>query len=127
MASIFELQNPPFGQLTKTKVIKTENGAMTLTTAELIEGIVDGTPTGNRNRTITTPTAAEILTALGVQNKVGQTFELTVVNKAASTHKYTLTAGSNVTIVGEPDITADTSGTFIFRVTSSTAVSAFRK
>ena len=43
MASIFELQNPPFGQLTKTKVIKTENAAMTLTTAELIEGIVDGT------------------------------------------------------------------------------------
>ena len=86
MASIFELQNPPFGQLTKNKVIKTENAAMTLTTAELIEGIVDGTP-----------------------------------------HKYTLTAGSNVTIVGEPDITADTSGTFIFRVTSSTAVSAFRK
>ena len=107
------------------KVIKTENGAMTLTTAELIEGIVDGTPTGNR--TITTPTAAEILTALGTQNKVGQCFELTVVNKAASTHKFTLTAGSDVTIVGEPDITADTSGTFIFRVTSSTAVSAFRK
>ena len=125
MASIFELENPPFGQLTKTKVIKTENAAMTLTTAELIEGIVDGTPTGNR--TITTPTAAEIITALGIQNKVGQCFELTVVNKAASTHKYTLTAGSNVTIVGEPDITADTSGTFIFRVTSATAVSAFRK
>ena len=74
MASIFELQNPPFGQLTKTKVIKTENAAMTLTTAELIEGIVDGTPTGNR--TITTPTAAEIITALGIQNKVGQCFEL---------------------------------------------------
>ena len=125
MARLFELQNPPFGQLTKTKVIKTENGAMTLTTAELIEGIVEGTPTGNR--TVTTPTAAEILTALGTQNKVGQTFELTVVNKAASTHKFTLTAGSGVTIVGEPDITADTSGTFIFRVTSSTAVSAFRK
>ena len=125
MASIFELQNPPFGQLTKTKVIKTENAAMTLTTAELIEGIVDGTPTGNR--TITTPTAAEIITALGIQNKVGQCFELTVVNKAASTHKFTLTAGSGVTIVGEPDITADTSGTFIFRVSSSTAVSAFRK
>ena len=125
MASIFELQNPPFGQLTKTKVIKTENGAMTLTTAELIEGIVDGTPTGNR--AVTTPTAAEILTALGVQNKVGQTFELTVVNKAASTHKYTLTAGSNVTIVGDAEVAAATSGTFIFRVTSATAVSAFRK
>ena len=41
MASLFELQNPNFGQLTKTKVIKTENGAHTLTTAELIEGIVD--------------------------------------------------------------------------------------
>ena len=77
MASLFELQNPNFGQLTKTKVIKTENGAHVLTTAEIIEGIVDGTPTGNR--TITTPTAAEILTALGTQNKVGQCFELTVV------------------------------------------------
>jgi len=125
MASLFELQNPNFGQLTKTKVIKTENAAMTLTTAELIEGIVDGTPTGNR--TVTTPTAAEILTALGVQNKVGQTFELTIVNKATSTHKFTLTAGSNVTIVGDADVAAATSGTFIFRVTSSTTVSAFRK
>ena len=125
MASLFELQNPNFGQLTKTKVIKTENGAHTLTTAELIEGIVDGTPTGNR--AVTTPTAAEILTALGVQNKVGQTFELTIVNKATSTHKFTLTAGSDVTIVGDADVVAASSGTFIFRVTSSTAVSAFRK
>ena len=125
MATIFELQNPPFGQLTKTKVIKTENAAHTLTTAEIIEGIVDGTPTGNR--TITTPTAAEIISALGTQSGVGQCFELTIVNKAASTHKFTLTAGSGVTIVGEPDVTADSSGTFIFRVSSSTAVSAFRK
>ena len=125
MASIFELQNPPFGQLTKTRVIKTENGANTLTTAELIEGIVDGTPTGNR--AVTTPTAAEIITALGIQNKVGQTFELTIVNKATSTHKFTLTAGSNVTIVGDAEVAAATSGTFIFRVTSATAVSAFRK
>ena len=125
MATIFELQNPPFGQLTKTKVIKSENGAHTLTTAEINEGIVDGTTTGNR--AITTPTAAEIISALGTQSGVGQCFELTIVNKAASTHKFTLTAGSGVTIVGEPDVTADTSGTFIFRVTSSTAVSAFRK
>jgi hypothetical protein len=125
MASLFELQNPNFGQLTKTKVIKTENGAHTLTTAELIEGIVDGTPTGNR--AVTTPSAADILTALGVQNKVGQTFELTIVNKATSTHKFTLTAGSDVTIVGDADVVAASSGTFIFRVTSSTAVSAFRK
>ena len=125
MATIFELQNPPFGQLTKTKVIKTENGAHTLTTAEIIEGIVDGTPTGNR--AITTPTAAEIISALGTQSGVGQCFELTIVNKAASTHKFTLTAGSGVTIDGEPDVTADSSGTFIFRVSSSTAVSAFRK
>lgn len=125
MATIFELQNPPFGQLTKTKVVKTENAAHTLTTAEIIEGIVDGTPTGNR--AITTPTAAEIISALGTQSGVGQCFELTIVNKAASTHKFTLTAGSGVTIVGEPDVTADSSGTFIFRVSSSTAVSAFRK
>ena len=125
MATIFELQNPPFGQLTKTKVVKTENAAHTLTTAEIIEGIVDGTPTGNR--AITTPTAAEIISALGTQSGVGQCFELTIVNKATSTHKFTLTAGSGVTIVGEPDVTADSSGTFIFRVSSSTAVSAFRK
>lgn len=125
MASIFELQNPPFGQLTKTKVIKTENGAHTLTTAEMIEGIVDGTPTGNR--AVTTPTAAAIISALGTQGGVGQTFELTIVNKATSTHKFTLTAGSGVTIVGDADVAAASSGTFLVRVTSSTAVSAFRK
>ena len=40
MATLFELQNPSFGTLTKTKAVKTENAAMTLTTAEIIEGIV---------------------------------------------------------------------------------------
>ena len=125
MATIFELENPPFGQLTKTKNVKSENATMILTTAEIIEGIVEGTPSANR--TVTTPTAAAILTALGNQNKVGQTFELTIVNKATSTHKFTLTAGSNVTIIGQPEVAPFTSGTFVFRVTSSTAVTAFRK
>ena len=91
----------------------------------MIEGIVDGTPTGNR--AVTTPTAAAIISALGTQGGVGQTFELTIVNKATSTHKFTLTAGSGVTIVGDADVAAASSGTFLVRVTSSTAVSAFRK
>ena len=42
MATIFELENPAFGQLTKTKNVKSENATMTLTTAETIEGIVEG-------------------------------------------------------------------------------------
>ena len=96
MATIFELENPAFGQLTKTKNVKSENATMTLTTAETIEGIVEGTPSANR--TVTTPTAAEILTALGDQNKVGQTFELTIVNKATSTHKFTPVSYTHLTL-----------------------------
>lgn len=126
MATLFELQSPSFGTLTKTKALKTENAAHTLTTAEIIEGIVQGTPTGARN--ITTPTAAEIITALGTQgDAVGMTFELTIVNKASSTHAFTLVGGTSVTVNGVAAVSALSSGTFIFRVESTTTVHAYRK
>ena len=126
MATLFELQNPSFGTLTKTKAVKTENAAMTLTTAEIIEGIVQGTPSSGRN--ITTPTAAEIITALGTQgDAVGMTFELTNVNKAGATHAFTLVGGTGVTVNGVAAVAHLTSGTFIFRVESTTTVHAYRK
>ena len=126
MATLFELQNPSFGTLTKTKAVKTENAAMTLTTAEIIEGIVQGTPSSGRN--ITTPTAAEIITALGTQgDAVGMTFELTIVNKAGATHAFTLAGGTGVTVNGVAAVAHLTSGTFIFRVESTTTVHAYRK
>ena len=117
MASLFELQNPPFGQLTKTKGVKLENdGAVTLTTAEIIEGIVEGTPT--ENVALTTPTGAAIVAALGQQALLHQCFEITIINTATSgTKNFTLTAAATgINIVGSAVVAPATSGTFIGRV-----------
>ena len=55
------------------------------------------------------------------------TFELTIVNKASSTHAFTVVGGSGVTVNGVAAVAALSSGTFIFRVNSTTTVHAYRK
>lgn len=125
MASVFELQNPNFGRLTKAKALLSGGDeATTLTAAQSIETIVSVTPTAGR--TYTTATAADILTELGINNKVGQTFELIFVNLASATHALTVAGGTTVTVVGSATVAAATSATYLGRVTSSTAVSLIR-
>ncbi len=125
MASLFELQDPNFGRLTKGKsVLAGGDEATTLTAAQCIETIVSVTPTAGR--TYTTATAAAILSELGINNKVGQTFELIFVNLASATHALTVAGGTTVTVVGSATVAAATSATYVGRVTSSTAVSLFR-
>ena len=55
------------------------------------------------------------------------TFELTIVNKAGATHAFTLVGGTGVTVNGVAAVAHLTSGTFIFRVESTTTVHAYRK
>ena len=125
MASLFELQDPNFGRLTKAKsILAGGDEATTLTAAQSIETIVSVTPTAGR--TYTTATAAAILSELGVNNKVGQTFELIFVNLASATHALTVAGGTTVTVVGSATVAAATSATYVGRVTSSTAISLFR-
>jgi hypothetical protein len=125
MASIFELEDPNFGRLTKERTVKAgADEATTLTAAECIESIVTVTPTAAR--TYTTATAALILSELGANNKVGQTFELVVVNLAGATYAVTVAGGTGVTVTGAAAVSAATSGRFIGRVASSTTVVLYR-
>lgn len=104
----------------------------TLTAEQTVEGIVAMTPTAAR--TLTTATATTIVAAIGTGVKVGTSFELTVINGAASSHAITLTAPTSggITLGGDAamaTISPATSATYIGRVTgvSTPAVTFYRK
>jgi hypothetical protein len=121
MASQFELEQPSFGRSSTGKALVTgANADITLTAAQSVGAVVVHTPTSNK--TVVTPIGTAILAELGPQAKVGQTFELTIVNLGGSTHTSTLTAGaSGVTVTGVAAVSPGTSGTFIGRVADVTA------
>jgi hypothetical protein len=130
----FHLDKPVFtGVVCQFRSITTPVGTAnaTLTAEQTVEGIVAMTPTAAR--TLTTATAAAIVAAIGVPVQIGTTFELTVVNGAAS-HALTLTAPTSggITLGGDSamaTISASTSATYIGRVTgvSTPAVTFYRK
>ena len=126
MASIFELESPSFGRSSSGKLLvaASNTAGTTLSAAESCGAVITATPTGNR--TITTATAAAIKAELADQYKVGQTFELHVVNLASATHGLTLAGGDSVTVTGDAVVAAATSGTFVGRVTSATAITFYR-
>jgi hypothetical protein len=104
----------------------------TLTADQTVEGLVVMTPTAAR--TLTTATAATIVAAIGTGVEVGTSFELTVVNGAASSHAITLTAPTSggITLGGDAamaTISPSTSATYVGRVTnvSTPAVTFYRK
>jgi hypothetical protein len=101
------------------------DAAAILTAAQVLNSkIFVQTPTAAR--ALTTPTAALLIAAL-TDYVVGTSFEFTIINLAAATHVATLTAGVGVTLVGVAAVQPVTSGTFVGVVTSSSAVSIYRK
>jgi hypothetical protein len=126
MASIFELEQPSFGRHSTGKLLlAATDAATTLSAAQSVGSIVTMTPTAAR--AITTPIAADIITELGPQAKVGQTWEVSVVNLASATHAITFTAGATgVTVVGSATVSAATGGTFTGRLASATTVVYYR-
>jgi hypothetical protein len=126
MASIFELEQANFGRATEGRVVLAgTNADPTLTAAQSIESVVTVTPPPGR--AYTTATAADSISELGGSAKVGQSFEVTIVNLAASTHAITFTAGTGVTITGNATVTHATSATFVGRMASATTVVYYRK
>lgn len=105
-------------------IVALSDGDATATVNQFLNSrIFDMTPTANR--TLTTPTAAEIIAGLG-DYAVGTQFTITVVNLASATYTITLAGGTDVTIVGAATVDAASSGTFKVIVTSSTTVSVVR-
>lgn len=109
--------------------------AAVITDAQLFSGVISGTPTGDPDN-YTTRTGTEISAAFGTTPVVGDSFEVTIINIAATGNTIDLVGGTAVTLVGESVIENVTdgvaaglpaSGTWIFVNTGSNAWSAYRK
>jgi hypothetical protein len=109
----------------KTTVTSLTDTAETLTAAQVVTngGLLVGTPTASRAKTIPTGT----LTCGALKGyAVGDTFEVNVVNLAAATHPLVITAGTDATIVGSATVAAATSATFKVRVSAANTVVWYR-
>ena len=129
MASIFELENPAFGNTYRKTTVTTlaASGAQTATAAQLLGGVLVSTATAAF--ALTTATGAEICTALAAanQNVIGVSFEFSIVNLGTSTYHITLTAGATgVTVTGVAAVNAGTSGTFRALVTAADTLVIYR-
>lgn len=96
------------------------DAATTLTAAQAIGGVVGMTPTAAR--TVTLPTATAILALLQPGVQIGTSFPISIVNRAAATHAITVAgpSGGGITIDGLATIAANSSATFLARVTAET-------
>ena len=129
MASIFELENPAFGNIYRKTTVTTlaASGAQTATAAQLIGGVLVSTATAAFN--LTTDTGALICAALDTvgQNFVGISFEFSIVNLGTSTFHVTLVAGATgVTVNGDAIVEAGTSSTFRAVVTAANTVVIYK-
>src|SRR5579859_3574915 len=116
-----------FTNLSPQDVAVATVGNMTLTAAQFAPSAggydatveLTGVQTGAFN--ITTPTAAQILAALG-NPLPGQTFRVKVINQSTGAFTGTLVGGSGVTITGTATIAQNTWREFIVSVVSATVV-----
>jgi hypothetical protein len=110
---------------TKTTATTLTDAAETLTAAMVVTngGLLVGTPTASRAKTIPTGT----LTCAALKGyAVGDTFEVNVVNLAAATHPLVITAGTGATIIGSASVAAASSATFRVRVSATNTVVWYR-
>ena len=102
----------------RTQTAKTDTA--TLTAAEVITGIIDGTPTSAA--TYTLPTAA--LLVAGIANcKVGSSFFFAVNNKAGGAYTITVAAGSGGTADGTLTVSQNVIRLFLVIITNVTSSS----
>lgn len=105
----------------------TATATATLTTTQLLGGILLGSP-GTSAATYTTPTGTAIDAAL-VNAKTGSTFDLCIQNvDGSSSGVITLAGGTGVTISGLATVvaTAGTSENWRFRKTGTATYTAYR-
>jgi hypothetical protein len=116
-------------QFTGTLAISTtvdniaDGASMVASAANIITSkIITSTPT--TARALTTDTAANIIAL--TSGVVGASYELTLINLAASAATITVGGGTGVTIVGSAAVVAASSASFLVRVASSTTVVLYR-
>lgn len=107
---------------------QTATTAATLTAAQLLGGVLEGSA-GTSGVNYTLP-AYTVLEAAMENPRVNQCFDLTIINLGTSSGVITIVAGTGFTLVGMmtlPIVTsAGSSGTFRFRKTSATTWKVYR-
>ncbi len=119
-------------QLYKTGTPATATDTASLTDAQMLAGILVATPTAAAAYTVRTGT--QLKAALPTDLAAGDTFNLTIINLGGTGDDITLTAATDITIVGDPVIgpVADVAteqqseGTFAFRFVTGTTFVAYR-
>lgn len=98
--SIYSVLAPTF----QTTAPQTAADTATLTAAQILGGLITGTPTAAAN--YTTPTAVLMLAAMAAFGApyLGLTFEFLIKNTSAGANTITVVAGTGVTIVGTATI-----------------------
>lgn len=93
------------------------SGSATLTSAQVLAGIITQTP--GENIILTLPTAALLAGAFGFP-RIGDTLSLRVINLAADTYTTTLAASAGETMVGSGVVAPVSTGRFMIRFTNVT-------
>ena len=109
----------------KTTVTTLTDATETLTATMVVTngGLLVGTPTATRTKTIPTGT----LTCAALKGyAVGDTFDVSFTNLTAATHAFTVTAGTDATIVGSGTVAAATSALYKVRVSATNTVVWYR-
>lgn len=117
-------------QIYASAAVQTATDTATLTAAQVLGGIIVGTPTAAA--TYTLPTVA-LLEATLSNAKVGTTFDLSIINVATTaTYDITIAVGTGWTIVGQTQISSNAAVTdsaqanFRARKTASGAWTLYR-
>jgi hypothetical protein len=97
-----------------------EVGSVTLTIAELLQKIIDGTPTGAA--TYTLPTAADLVAGIP-DAKVGDSFKFAINNKSSGANSITVAGGAGSTDDGTLTVDQHVVREFLIHITNVTGSS----
>ena len=92
--------------------VQTSGASATLTTAQVTGGTLVAGNGLTAAIAYTTPTGAQLDAAIPNATKVGQSFEMVIINLGTSSAAITLTGGTNVNIIGLNTLAASTSAFF---------------
>jgi hypothetical protein len=114
MSSIFSL-NPVSDSGYNFMTLAAPTATTTLTDVQSFASIIRGVPTGPA--TYTTATAVAIQAAMG-NPRIGDTFQIVVLNASAGANTITLAGGAGVTDTGVMTVAQNASKTFVGRFTA---------
>lgn len=94
------------------------SGNATLTSSQVLSGLITQTPAANS--TLTLPTASA-LTSSFVNTQIGDSFDIRVINLASATFTTTIAADASGSLVGNGVVSFASSGRFRVRFTNVSA------